>query len=89
MSVRLQKCNRKGEGMRKELKAKIVQKYGTQKRFAEEMGATCATITHVVKGQTTPRGIGLARWCALLDISQDEIPIFFTHEVAKTEQEGA
>lgn len=72
--------------MRKELKAKIIEKYGSQRRFASEMGATPATITHVVKGQTTPRGANLVLWCSMLDIGIDEVPIFFSQKVAKTEQ---
>lgn len=89
MGVELQRCNRKGEGMRGKLRAKIIEEYGTQRRFAQIMGATPATITHVVKGQTTPRGASLVRWCSLLKIEPNEIPLFFDVKVAKTEQEGA
>lgn len=75
--------------MRGRLRAKIIEKYGTQRRFAEEMCATQATISHVVTGQTTPRGSSLAKWCTMLDIVPEEIPIFFSPKVAKTEQEDA
>ena len=62
---------------RQKLRARIVEKYGTNKRFAEVLGVTPLTVTNVVKGRTTPTTRQMLKWCAALEIHPDETGIFF------------
>lgn len=62
---------------RQKLRARIVEKYGTNAAFAEAIGATPQTVTNVVRGRTTPTSKRLPEWCAALEIHPDETGIFF------------
>lgn len=67
--------------MRKELKGKIVEKYGNQSAFARAINLTPQTVSNVVAGKTTPQGAALIGWCAVLDIPYSEAGIFFGKQV--------
>lgn len=62
---------------RQKLRARIVEKYGTNAAFAEAIGATPQTVTNVIRGKTTPTSKRLPEWCVALEIHPDETGIFF------------
>ena len=72
--------------MRQLLKARIIEKYGSQYRFAREIMTSPYSVSAVVQGKKTPRGAALVCWCLLLDISHDSMPLFFGDEVKKSKQ---
>lgn len=63
---------------RQKLRARIVEKYGTNKQFAKILGVTPLTVTNVIKGRTTPTTRQMQRWCEALEIATEEIGLFFT-----------
>ncbi len=71
----------------RKLKGKIVEKYETQSKFAEENGISNRSMSLKLNN-----GIGLSqeeimRWCTLLGIQAEEIPsYFFNLKVSKTKQ---
>lgn len=69
---------------RLKLRARIVEKYGTNRQFAEIMGITPLTVTNVVKGKTTPTTRQLPRWCEALEIAPEETGIFFAIKPLKS-----
>ena len=62
------------------LKARIVERYGSLTRFANEVGLSIQTVSNVVNGNRVPTGITLIGWCAALGIEQDEAAAFFGPE---------
>lgn len=71
---------------RLKLRARIVEKFGTNRQFAEILGITPLTVTNVVKGRTTPTTRQLPRWCEALEIAPEETGLFFTIKPQKTEE---
>ena len=71
---------------RLKLRARIVEKFGTNRQFAEAVGITPTTVTNVLRGKSTPTSRMLAIWCAALDIAPEESGIFFTAKPLKTEE---
>ena len=71
----------------RKLKGKIVEKYETQSKFAEENRISNRSMSLKLNN-----GIGLSqeeimRWCTLLGIQEEEIPsYFFNLKVSKTKQ---
>lgn len=70
---------------RLKLRARIVEKFGTNRQFAESLGITPLTVTNVVKGRTTPTTRQMPRWCEALEIAPEETGLFFTIKPQKTE----
>lgn len=69
------------------LRGRIVEMFGTQCKFAEANGISDRSMSLKLNN-----GIGLSqdeilRWCNLLDICTDEIPLyFFKQKVSKLKQ---
>lgn len=59
------------------LRGKIVEKYGTQERFAEALGMTKQGLSLKMTGKTEFSQRDVTKWCDLLDISQDQIGEYF------------
>ena len=62
---------------RLKLRARIIERYGTLGAFAAKNGTNYQTISNVLTGKTTPKGLSLAGWLAVLEIPEDEVHIFF------------
>lgn len=66
------------------LRGRIVEKFGSQRAFAAEVGQSEQTVT---KKMNDPEGFTQAdmlKWCSLLDIEIEEIPeYFFAHHLSK------
>ena len=73
---------------RAKLRGRIIEKYGTIGAFCREIGIHPNTATNVLEGRTTPTSKKLPKWCAALDIAQEETGIFFAVEPLKTEETG-
>lgn len=65
---------------RQKLRARIVEKYGTNLAFADAIGVVNTTVTNVVQGHSTPTAKAMPVWCKALDIRPEEIGIFFYPE---------
>ena len=78
---------KKGEFDYSKLKGRIVEKYGTQRRFAKANHISDRTMSLKLNN-----GIGLSqeeilKWCKLLDIETSDIPVyFFIQKVSKMKQ---
>ena len=59
--------------MNKKLKAKIVEKYGTQFDFASAIGEHEAVVSRVVRGRRTLSEADRQRWARLLGADSDVI----------------
>lgn len=66
---------------RLKLRGRIIEKYGTIGRFAEENEITRQYVSAVLSGDATPRSMALKGWCSVLEIGTDEVPIFFGADV--------
>lgn len=65
------------------LKGRITEKYGTQQRFAEALGATPTTVGYKLDGKRTWNQDEIISSCDLLEISYNDIPdYFFVKKVA-------
>lgn len=72
------------------LEARIIEKFGTQKAFAEAIGASRSAVCRHLKTGQDWRGSTLMRAAEVLDIKADEIEeYFFVPEVAKKHPKGA
>lgn len=59
------------------LKGKIVEKFGTQERFAEEISRTQQTVTNKLSGKTSFSLDDVVLWKDALEIADDEISEYF------------
>ena len=59
------------------LRGRIVEKYGTQERFAEAVGMTKQGLSLKMTGKTSFSQGDIAKWCGLLDIGTEEIVDYF------------
>lgn len=59
------------------LRGKIVEKYGTQERFAEIIDISPTSLSKKMKGKTMFSQKDIDLWCKLLDISVDQIGDYF------------
>lgn len=66
---------------RLKLRGRIVEKFGTLTRFAKETGISATYVCSVLNGKATPKTMSLIGWCTVLDIPENEVPIFFGDEV--------
>ena len=67
------------------LKGKIIEVFGTQERFAQEIGISPAALSARLNNVTGFTQDEIARSCNALRIPAKQIPpYFFTHEVQKS-----
>lgn len=59
------------------LRGRIVEKYGTQKKFSEAIGLTPQGLSLKMRGETSFSQQDISRWCELLDIETDQISEYF------------
>ena len=66
------------------LRGKIVEVYGSQSRFAEEIGQSEQNITAKLAGRSSFTQDNIVTWCKALNIDQADIgKYFFSLEVSK------
>ena len=59
------------------LKGKIVEVFGTRKRFSDAMGISEVTITHKLQGKIQWKQSEILKACELLNIPLGDIPAYF------------
>ena len=59
------------------LRGRIREKFGTQTAFSKAMGMNYSTLSWKLNDKSEWTGSEIANACKLLDISPQEIPIFF------------
>ena len=59
------------------LRGRIVEKYGTMKKFAEEVGISRQALSQKLRGRIKFTMNDIQRYVTLLDIPKDEIGLFF------------
>lgn len=59
------------------LRGRIVEKYGTQEKFAEALGITKQWLSVKMTGKSPFNQKEMRQWCDLLDIPDDEISNYF------------
>lgn len=59
------------------LLGRIVEKVGTQSKFADKMGLSERTISLKLNGKVGWKQSEIARACAVLEIHETEIPAYF------------
>jgi transcriptional regulator with XRE-family HTH domain len=66
------------------LRGKIVEVFGSQAKFAEEIGQSEQNITAKLAGRSSFTQDNIVTWCQALNIDQADIgSYFFTREVSK------
>lgn len=71
------------------LRGRIVEKFGTLKTFAEFAGVNRPNLTNKMQGHTPFKTSEIYEMCKMLEISQDEIGVyFFTPKVSRSETHG-
>ena len=59
------------------LRGRIIEKYGTQEEFAREVGISKNSLSLKMNGKTGFSQTDINKWSFLLDISADEIGLYF------------
>ena len=68
------------------LKGRIIEKYGSQQKFCKATNLRPAFVSQYLTGKLTLDQKMIDKWAAALDISAEEIPVFFfTKKVHDTE----
>lgn len=71
------------------LRGRIIEKFGSQGRFASEIKRSQAYVSEVLKGKAYLGQRDIELWANLLDISGSELnDYFFTRKVHEMEQIG-
>lgn len=69
------------------LRGRIIEKYGSQKAFAEASGSSISFISQYLNGKTYLDQQTMDRWIKVLEIPETEIDAyFFTRKVHEMEQ---
>ena len=69
------------------LRGRIVEKFGTQGKFAEKMGWSERTMSLKMSGEVQWRQSDIVQAVELLELEQEDISrYFFTYNVKKSEQ---
>ena len=69
------------------LRGRIIEKFGSQERFAKEIGRSKAFVSGVLNGKAYLEQRDIDKWANALDIPGIELNnYFFTHKVHETEQ---
>ena len=64
------------------LRGRIVEKFGTLSRFAEELGTSLVVVSQKMNNKTGFTRNDIEKWSNILDISSIEYDAyFFTHQV--------
>lgn len=68
------------------LRGRIIQKYGSQGKFAKHIGKTEQTVTAKLNNRVQFSQNDILAWCDALDISADDVgKYFFDQKLSKTE----
>lgn len=59
------------------LRGRITEKYGSQKKFAKTVGTSAQTVSSKLNCRAEFSKKDILKWCEALDISIDEIPVYF------------
>ena len=59
------------------LRGRIVEKYGTQSKFAQELGISPTAMSEKMTGKTTFSQRDIEKWRQLLDIDSEDIGKYF------------
>lgn len=59
------------------LRGRIVEKYGTQEKFATALGISKQSLSFKMTGKVGFSQADIIKWCELLDISTDRISDYF------------
>lgn len=71
------------------LRGRIIEKFGSQGKFAAEIKRSQAFVSEVLNGKAYLEQRDIDLWANLLDVSGMELnDYFFTHKVHETEQKG-
>lgn len=62
---------------RNKLRGRIVEKFGTQEKFAEALGITPGTLSQKLKNKSELKREEISKWCELLEISTDDLQSYF------------
>lgn len=69
------------------LRGRIIEKYGSQKDFVKAIGGSTSGVSRYLSGKMFLTQLSIDRWADALDISVEDIPIFFfTKKVHETER---
>ncbi len=60
-----------------ELKGRIIQKFGSQRRFARHLGKTEQTVTAKLNGRSQFSQDDILEWCNALDIVAEDVGMYF------------
>lgn len=67
------------------LRGRIIEKYGSQSRFAAKIGKTEQTVTAKLNGNSGFSQDDIVEWCNALDIIADHVgEYFFAHLLSKS-----
>ena len=67
------------------LRGRIVEKYGSQVRFAEKIGKTVQTVTAKLNGNSGFSQDDIVEWATALDIESNSVgDYFFAHLLSKS-----
>ena len=69
-----------------ELRGRIIQKFGSQGRFAQHIGKTQQTVTAKLNNRVQFTQNDILEWCNALDIPADDVgKYFFDQKLSKAE----
>jgi len=61
----------------KKLRGLIVEKFGSNKAFAEAVGCCDVTVSNYLSGARIINRVTIQKWCEALDIPKEEIADYF------------
>lgn len=59
------------------LRGRIIEKYGTQEKFARELGISKNSLSLKMNGKTSFSQEDVIKWCTLLNIATENIGEYF------------
>ena len=59
------------------LRGRIIEKYGSQVDFANQIGSTDVTVTNKLNGKYDFSMPDIIKWCKALEIGKDEVGAYF------------
>jgi hypothetical protein len=59
------------------LRVRILEKFGTYSKFAEALNKSTVYLSRKLKGKTQFSSNEIKKWCYLLDISLEEVGLYF------------
>jgi transcriptional regulator with XRE-family HTH domain len=65
------------------LKGRIVEKFGSQKAFADALGVTDTTVNNKLNNRRLMSQDDIANWAETLEIPLDQIGLYFFTEIVK------